>query len=94
MGFCEPDVPRVSASHVLPLASYSRARTIRLAEYSADAQSFRSVVDLCEHDPKQVAREVFLMRKTLSTSQENTMWTALGAVAGWIALILVVIAII
>jgi len=50
--------------------------------------------DLCDHSTNQFKAELSLMRASLSTLRQNTMWTAFGAVAGWIALVLVVVAII
>jgi len=49
---------------------------------------------LCDHSTNQFKAELSLMRASLSTLRQNTMWTAAGAIAGWVALVLVVIAIV
>jgi len=49
---------------------------------------------LCDHGENQFKAEIAVLRETLGTLRQNTFWTAIGAVAGWIALILVVVAII
>jgi len=54
----------------------------------------REAVDLCDHSTNQFKAELSLMRASLSTLRQNTMWTAAGAIAGWVALVLVVIAIV
>ena len=45
------------------------------------------------NDRTQAARELRLMRQTLSTLKENTMWTAFGAVSGWVAIVIALVVI-
>ena len=43
---------------------------------------------MCEgtHDKLQAQQELKLMRQTLKQLRSNTLWTALGALSGWVAI--------